>query len=67
MPKKLKGGFIWDFSKSILSKSIKKLKVGPFGEKKISEKNLTEPKILFGHVEVLERKILLRKLGIVRN
>ena len=38
MPKKLKGGTIWDFSKSILSKKIKKLKVGPFGEKIFSKK-----------------------------
>ena len=33
MPKKTERGTIWDFSKSILSKNIKKLKVGPFGEK----------------------------------
>ena len=36
--KKLKGGTIWDFSKPILSKNIKKLKVGPFGEKKTFSK-----------------------------
>ena len=36
--KKLKGGTIWDFSKSILSKNIKKLKMGPFGETKVFEK-----------------------------
>ena len=56
MPKKLKGGTIWDFSKSILSKNIKKLKVGPFGEKKniFRKKSLTEPKILFGPVEFLK-------------
>ena len=52
--KKLKGGTIWDFSKSILSKNIKKLKVEPFGEKKFSKKSLTEPKILFGPVEFLK-------------
>ena len=53
MPKKLKGRTIWDFSKSILSKNIKKLKVGPFGEF-FFEKSLTEPKILFGPVEFLK-------------
>ena len=30
MPKKLKGGILWDFSTSILSSNIKKLKGGPF-------------------------------------
>ena len=38
MPKKLKGETLWDFSTSILSKNIKKLKGGPFGEKKFFEK-----------------------------
>ena len=38
MPKKTERGTIWDFSKSILSKNIKKLKVGPFGEKFLFEK-----------------------------
>ena len=52
--KKLKGGTIWDFSKSILSKNNKKLKVGPFDENKFSKKSLTEPKILFGPVEFLK-------------
>ena len=33
MPKKLKGGTLWDFPTSILSQNIKKLKEGPFGEK----------------------------------
>ena len=36
--KKLKGGTIWDFSQSILSKNITKLKVGPFGIKNFSKK-----------------------------
>ena len=59
----MKGGAIWDFSKSILSKNIKKLKV-----KKNFKKSLTEPKILFGPVEFLnDIKILLRELRIVRN
>ena len=31
MPKKLKGGTLWDFSISILPQSIKKLKGGPWG------------------------------------
>ena len=38
MPKKLKDGTIWDFSKSILSKNIKKMKVGHFGEKIVFRK-----------------------------
>ena len=33
MPKKLKGGTLWDFSTSILSQNIKKNAGGPFGEK----------------------------------
>ena len=36
--KKLKGGTLWDFSTSILSQSSKKLKGGPFDEKKFPEK-----------------------------
>ena len=32
MPKKLKGGTLWDFSTSILSQNIKKMQWGPFGE-----------------------------------
>ena len=51
---KTEKGNIWDFSKSILSKNIKKLKVGPFGEKTITEKSITEPKIHFGTVEFLK-------------
>ena len=66
MPKKLKGGTIWDFSNSILSKNIKKLKVGPFGEKKIevsqSRKYSLAPLSFLNDI-----KILLRKLRIVRN
>ena len=38
VPKKTERGIIWDFSKSILSKNIKKLKVGPLGEKLFSKK-----------------------------
>ena len=43
MPKKLKGGTLWDFSTSVLSENSKKLKGGPFGEI-FFEKSLTEPK-----------------------
>ena len=39
-------GAHWDFSISILSENIKKLKGGPFGEKLFSKKGLTDPKIL---------------------
>ena len=69
MPKKLKGGTIWDFSKSILSKNIKKLKVGPFGEKKIFEKKVSQSrKYSLAPLSFLnDIKILLRKLRIVRN
>ena len=37
MPKKLKGGTLWDFPTSILSQNIKKMQGGPF-EGKNSEK-----------------------------
>ena len=43
---KLKGGTIWDFKHPICCKISKRLKVRPFGEKKVSEKNLTVPKKL---------------------
>ena len=47
MPKKLKEGTLWDFSTSILSENIRKLKGAPFGEKFcLSKKSLTESKIL---------------------
>ena len=43
--KKLKGGTLRDFSTSIMSENIKKLKGGPFGEKFLfSKKSLIEPK-----------------------
>ena len=45
MPKKLKGGTLWDFSTSILSQNIKKLKGDPLG-KFFSKKSLTMPKKL---------------------
>ena len=38
MPKKTERGDLWDFSTSILSQNIKKLKGGPFGEKKNRKK-----------------------------
>ena len=45
MPKKLKGGTLWDFSTSVLSENSKKLKGGPFVEKFFfRKKSLTEPK-----------------------
>ena len=37
--KKLKGGTLWDFPTSILSQNTKKMKGGPFEEKKIRKKN----------------------------
>ena len=39
MPKKLKGGTLWDFPTSILSQNIKKMQRGPFEEKKFRKKN----------------------------
>ena len=36
--KKLKGGTLWDFTASILWQSSKKIKGGPFEEKKFPEK-----------------------------
>ena len=38
MPKKLKGGTLWDFPTSILSQNINKMQGRPFGGKKISKK-----------------------------
>ena len=38
MPKKLKGGTLWDFPTSILSQNIKKMQGGLFEEKKIRKK-----------------------------
>ena len=39
MPKKLKGGTLWDFPTSILSQNIKKMQGGPFEGKKFRKKN----------------------------
>ena len=44
MPKKLKGGTLWDFSTSILSQNSKKIEGGPFGETLFREKSLAVPK-----------------------
>ena len=38
MPKKLKGGTLWDFPTSILSQNIKKMQGGPFEEKHFEKK-----------------------------
>ena len=38
MPKKLKGGTLWDFPTSILSQNMKKMQGGPFEEKKFRKK-----------------------------
>ena len=68
MPKKLKGGTLWDFSTSILSENIKKLKGDPsvnfFFEKKShrAENTLTEyPLAPLSFLD--DVKILLRKLS----
>ena len=39
MPKKLKGGALWDFSTSVLSENSKKIEGGPFGKKFFSKKS----------------------------
>ena len=66
--KKTERGTIWDFSKSILSKNIKKLKVGPFGEKNFRKKVSQSRKYSLAPLSFLnDIKILLRKLRIVRN
>ena len=66
MPKKLKGGTLWDFSTSVLSENSKKIEGGPLGKKFFSEKSLTEPKILYVPLVPVsfldDVKILLRKL-----
>ena len=68
MPKKLKGGTLWDFSTSVLSENSKKLKGGPFGgnfffEKKShrAENTLREyPLVPLSFLDDI--KIVLRKL-----
>ena len=40
--KKLKGGTLWNFPTSILSQNSKKLKGGPFGDKKNFEKKVAQ-------------------------
>ena len=68
MPKKLKGGTLWDFSTSALSENSKKLKGGPFGENFFFEKvSQSRKKIERGDPLVSlsfldDVKILLRKL-----
>ena len=60
MPKKLKGGTLWDFSTSILSENIKKLKGDPlvnFFENTLSEYPVAPLSFLD------DVKILLRKLS----
>ena len=66
---KTERGTIWDFSNTILSKNIKKLKVGPFDEKKICGKKVSQSrKYSLAPLSFLnDIKILLRKLRIVRN
>ena len=46
--KKLKGGTLWDFPTSILSQNSKKMKGGPFEEKKFRKKSLAVPKKMEG-------------------
>ena len=46
MPKKLKGGTLWDFSTSVLSENSKKIEGGNTLGKFFSKKSLTAPKLL---------------------
>ena len=67
MPKKLKGGTLWDFSTSVLSESSKKLKRGPleelFFEKKSHSAENTLRQYPLVPLSILDDvKILLRKL-----
>ena len=60
MPKKLKGGTLWDFPTSILSQNIKKMQGGPFEEKKFRKKCLAVPKKMKGDSLDLARHGMLR-------
>ena len=70
MPKKLKGGTLWDFSTSVLSENSKKLKWGPFGnlffkKKSHSAENTLRqyplvPLSFLDDVKILLRKLLLQ-------
>ena len=65
---KTESGDHLDFSKSILSKNIKKLKVGPFGENFFFRKKVSQSrKNSLAPLSFLNDKILLHKLRIVRN
>ena len=65
MPKKLKGGTLWDFQHPFCRKTAKKLKGGAFGEFFFPEKSLTMPKKLKGEPFGLARYGMLRgKTGI---
>ena len=51
VPKKLKGGTLWDFPTSILSQNSKNLKGDPLGKIFFPEKSLTMPKKLKGRLK----------------
>ena len=56
MPKKLKGGTLWDFSTSVLSENSKKIEGGPFGEfffEKKSQRRKYSKAVPFGPFEFL--------------
>ena len=57
MPKKLKGGTLWDFSTSVLSENSKKIEGGPFAEiffrKKVSQRRQYSKAVPFGPFEFL--------------
>ena len=57
MPKKLKGGTLWDFSTSVLSENSKKIEGGTlwgiFFEKKVSQRRKYSKAVPFGPFEFL--------------
>ena len=52
MPKKLKGGTLWDFSTSILSQNSKKIEGELFGGKKLKKKSHNAEKTGRGTLQV---------------
>ena len=56
--KKLKGGTLWNFPTSILSQNSKKLKGGPFGDKKNFEKKVAQCRKKLKGGTLLSRQVL---------
>ena len=60
VPKKLKGGTLWDFPTSILMQNSKKIEEGTIKGEKFSKKSLAVPKKLKGGPFSLARYCMLR-------